>query len=59
MSCFIKGSNDITKLKQYDNIEKNQSLQTVISETELIMVLTLQKLKLFSIIKPTNLRLIK
>ena len=59
ISYFIEVSNDITKLKQYDNIEKNQSLQTVISETELIMVLTLQKLKLFSIIKPTNLRLIK
>ena len=53
MSCFIKGSNDITKLKQYDNIEKNQSLQIVISETELIMVLTLQKSKSFLIIKPT------
>ena len=59
ISYFIEVSNDITKLKQYDNIEKNQSLQTVISETELIMVLTLQKLKLFSIVKPTNLRLIK
>ena len=53
MSCFIEGSNDITKLKQYDNIEKNQSLQIVISETELIMVLTLQKSKSFLIIKPT------
>ena len=43
--CFITVSNDIKKLKQYDNIEKNQSLQIVISETELIMVLTLQKSK--------------
>ena len=60
MSCFIEVSNDITKLKQYDDIEKkNQSLQIVISERELIMVLTLQKLKLFSTIKPTSLRLIK
>ena len=60
MSCFIEVSNDITKLKQYDDIEKkNQSSQIVVSETELIMVLTLQKSKLFSIIKPTNLRLIK
>ena len=41
MSCFIEVSNDITKLKQYDIIEKNQSLQIVISETEFIMVLTL------------------
>ena len=29
MSSFIV-SNDITKLKQYDDIEKNQSLQIVI-----------------------------
>ena len=54
MSFFIEVSNDITKLKQYGDIEKNQSLQIVISETELIMVSTLQKL-----IKRTNLRLIK
>ena len=27
MSSFIEVSNDITQLKQYDNIEKNQSLQ--------------------------------
>ena len=60
MSCFIEVSNDITKLKQYDDVEKkNQSLQIVISETELIMVLSFQKSKLFSTIKPTNLRLIK
>ena len=45
MPCFIEGSNDITKLKQYDNIEKNQSLQIVISETELIMLLSLHKSK--------------
>ena len=59
VSPFIEVSNDITKLKQYDDIEKKKSSQIVISETELIMVLTLQKSKLFLIIKPTNLRLIK
>ena len=58
MSSFIEVSNDITKLKQYHNIER-KSLQIAISETELIMVLTLQKSKLFSIIKPINLTLIK
>ena len=60
MSCFIEVSNDITKLKQYGDIEKkNKSLQIIILQTELIMVLTVQKEKLFLIIKPTNLRLIK
>ena len=50
MLCFIEMSDDTTKLKQYDSIEK---------KLKLIMVLTLQKSKLFSIIKPTNLKLIK
>ena len=59
MLYYIEVSNDITKLKQYDHIEKNQSSQIFISEMELIMDLTLQKLKLFLTIKPTNLRLIK
>ena len=59
MLYYIEVSNDITKLKQYDHIEKNQSSQIFISEMELIMDLTLQKLKLFLTKKPTNLRLIK
>ena len=59
MLYYIEVSNDITKLKQYDHIEKNQSSQIFISEMELIMDLTLQKLKLFLTIKPTNMRLIK
>ena len=59
MLYYIEVSNDITKLKQYDHIEKNQSSQIFISEMELIMDLTLQKLKLFLTIKPTNLKLIK
>ena len=59
MLYYIEVSNGITKLKQYDHIEKNQSSQIFISEMELIMDLTLQKLKLFLTIKPTNLRLIK
>ena len=56
MSCLIEVSNDITKLKQYDDIAKNQSLQIVILEMELIMVLTLWKSKLFAIIKSINLK---
>ena len=56
MSRFTEVFNDITKLKQYDDTEKNQSLQIVILETKLIMALTLWKLKLFSTIKPTSLK---
>ena len=46
----------ITKLKQYDDIEKNQSFQIVILEMELIMVLNLRKSKLFSTMETTNLK---
>ena len=59
ISCFIEVSNDITNLKQHDDIEKNQSLQIIILETKLIMVLILRKSKLFSMIKPNNLKEIK
>ena len=56
MSCFIEVSNDITKLKQYDNIEKKSIIENrYIRNGNRKLLLS----KLFSIIKPTNLRLIK
>ena len=56
MSCFIEVSNDITKLKQYDDIEKKSIIANrYIRNRNRKLLLS----KLFSIIKPTNLRLIK
>ena len=56
MSCFIEMSNDITKLKQYDDIEKKSIIANrYIRNRNRKLLLS----KLFSIIKPTNFRLIK